>query len=176
MGANVSATKFVWPWYELWSLYGTVYQRCKKPPERKHLADKGAYHSHEDTALFRQVENKRDFHKGDYHLAEWNACLPWREEKTVFTNLSENAAQSVVGYLQSRCTLLWIAFQSCRKGGKYGKWGTQGNAVLDKGRIQEIFLWNDGQTCFLLCLWNALLVRHSWGRIISLNRRWFQFW
>ena len=50
--------------------YRTVYQGCEKSSERKHLADKGAYHSHEDTALFRQVENQRDFHKGDYHLAE----------------------------------------------------------------------------------------------------------
>ena len=34
------------------------------------MADEGAYYPHEDTAFFRQAENQRDFHKGDYHLAE----------------------------------------------------------------------------------------------------------
>ena len=34
------------------------------------MTDEGAYYQHEDTALFRQAENQRDFHKGDHHLAE----------------------------------------------------------------------------------------------------------
>ena len=34
------------------------------------MADKGAYHPHEDTSVFWQVKNQRDFHKGDYHMAE----------------------------------------------------------------------------------------------------------
>lgn len=42
----------------------------KEPIERKHLADKRAYHSHKDTSVFWKAENQRDFHKGDYRLAE----------------------------------------------------------------------------------------------------------
>ena len=34
------------------------------------MADQGAYHPHEDTSVFRKVKNQRDFHKGDYHMAE----------------------------------------------------------------------------------------------------------
>ena len=37
---------------------------------RLKVADKGAYHPHEDTSVFWQVKNQRDFHKGDYHMAE----------------------------------------------------------------------------------------------------------
>ena len=47
-----------------------VYPGYEKPSEREHMADKGAYHPHEDFTLFRQAENQRDFHKGDYRLAE----------------------------------------------------------------------------------------------------------
>ena len=45
-------------------------KRYKKSFERKHLADKGAYYPHEDTSLFWQVENQRDFHKRNHHLAK----------------------------------------------------------------------------------------------------------
>ena len=38
--------------------------------EGKHVAYQRAYHTHKDTSVFRETENQRDFHKGDYHLAE----------------------------------------------------------------------------------------------------------
>ena len=38
--------------------------------EGKHVAYQRAYHTHKDTSVFRETENQRDFHKGDYYLAE----------------------------------------------------------------------------------------------------------
>ena len=63
------------------------------------MADEGAYHPHEDFTLFRQDENQRDFHKRGYRMAELDACLSGLKEKAILTDLSENAAQSVVRYL-----------------------------------------------------------------------------
>ena len=61
--------------------------------------------------LFTEIS---DFYKRGYRMAEWDACLSGRKEKAILTDLSENAAQSVVRYLQSCGAVLWAAFQSSR--------------------------------------------------------------
>ncbi len=37
---------------------GAVYKGYEEPLERKHMADQGTHHPHENPAVFRQVENQ----------------------------------------------------------------------------------------------------------------------
>ncbi len=43
------------------------------------MADKRTYHPHENTSVFWQVKNQRDFHKGDYHMN----CLTKHSKDTI---------------------------------------------------------------------------------------------
>ncbi len=53
-------------------------------------------------------------------MAEWNACLSGRKEKAILTDLSENAAQSVVRYLQSCGAVLSLRSNPAAKAGNMG--------------------------------------------------------
>ena len=52
----------------------------------------------------------------------------------------------------------------------------KGAALLDTGGIQKNFRRNDGQARFLLCLRNAVLVRHSRRRVAGADTYGFWFW
>ena len=73
-----NGTWYVMARYVNWK--GERKQKCKRGFATKkeaqewermfQLADEGAYYPHEDTALFRQAKNQRDFHKRNHHLAK----------------------------------------------------------------------------------------------------------
>ena len=60
-------------------------------------------------------------------------------KKAPVQDLSENGSQPVKCNFQSCNPILRPASQSGTKGGKYGNRRTAGNAVLDAGRVHQIF-------------------------------------
>ena len=94
-------------------------------------------------------------------IAWQNELLAYRDEKR------KPYSQSYLKTLHNQLSAIFnhaVRLYDLRSNpaGKAGNMGTE-DAVLDKRRIPEVFRSDDGQTSFLLCISDAILVRYPRG-------------